>query len=86
MIREFSNLYGSYYRCKTKKGYADIDQSNAIEIMNKDLIDRVEALRQELCNPGIKEWIQSGGIGVRKRSEWNKLLTEVRNVFEKDAT
>ena len=29
VIEEWSNFYGSYYRCKTEVGHADISRSNA---------------------------------------------------------
>jgi len=30
--KEWTNFYGSYYRCTTEKGYADIKVQNAIEL------------------------------------------------------
>ncbi len=43
--------------------------------MNKDLLDRVEKLRKELCEPGQ--------VAVRKRSEYNNLLNEVKDYIER---
>lgn len=31
-LSDFDNFYGSYYRCKTKKGTADISKVNAVLI------------------------------------------------------